>query len=123
VQIADRGVGDQHLAMQGFQRFLAPAALEIMPERGQASDLAVRGGQMLALQVGFRRRCLQTLIDIREPRVLRRFRFRLVLRQFSRLLLARQIGGECRELLMASFPQGAQLKEYQGAEARLWIAE
>ena len=78
---------------------------------------------MLALQVGLGRRRLQALIDIREPRALRRVGFRLVPRQLARLLLARQIGGERRELLVTGLPQRAQLIEHQGAEAGLRIAE
>ncbi len=94
-----------------------------MPEGGQPSDLALRVGEMAALQVGLGRRPVQASIDIREPRALRCLGFRLVFSHLSRLLLACQIDGEGRELLVAGFPQRAQLKEHQGAEAGLRIAE
>ncbi len=46
-----------------------------------------------------------------------------MLRHLARFLLARQVGGEGRELLMAGLPQCAQLEEHQRAETGFRIAE
>ncbi len=65
----------------------------------------------------------QALIRIGEARVFLGLEVSLVLRRFARFLLARQIRGECRELLLTGLPQCAQLEEHQRAEPGLWIAE
>ena len=88
------------------------------------ADLALRIGEMPALcSPASAPAALQAQVDVGEPRVLVRFDIRLVLRDFARFLLARQVGGESRELLMAGLPECAQLEKHQRAETRFRIAE
>src|SRR3984957_2964144 len=82
---------------------------------------------MLALRVGLRRGRLHAPprppTHSREPRLLCGIGFRAVLRPLPSLLLARQIGGERRELLVTGLPQRPQLIEHQRAEAGFRVAE
>ena len=123
MQVADDAIGDHHVLPQRVERLLAPAALEVVPERGQPLQLVLRVGQVLPLQVRIGRRRLQPLIDIGEPRALGRLAVGLVLRRLALLLLAREIRGERGELLMAGLPQAAQLEEHQRAESGARIGE
>ena len=124
MQIADRRVRHHHLVAQRFQRLLAAPASEVMPERGQPSrsHSASRPDGAAALSASAAGGA-QALIRIGEARALLGLDVGLVLRDLARFLLARQIRGERRKLLMAGLPQRAQLKEHQRAEAGLRIAE
>ena len=123
MQIADGGIGGEHLAAQHLERFLQSPAPEVVPERRHPAELALGGIQERALLVSGGRRGPQPLVHFRQPCGLDRQHVRLVLPDLAHLLLAREFGGEAGELLMAALPQGAQLEENQRPEPALRVAE
>src|SRR5258708_35645327 len=78
---------------------------------------------MPALCVRFGTGRAQPLIGVRKPRLFLRVNVRLVLRDLAPFLLAGQVGGEGRKLLVAGLPQGAQLKKNQRSESGFWVPE
>ncbi len=66
MQIPHLGVGEHHGLPHALERLVAAAALEIVPDRSEAIQFALRGRQMLPVQIRLAHRNLQPAVDVGE---------------------------------------------------------
>ena len=69
MQVPHFGIGEHHGLPHVLERLIAAAAFEIVPNRGEAIQFALRGRQMLPVQIRLAHRNLQPAVDVGEGTV------------------------------------------------------